>query len=86
MAVYPRAFWPNGGIGKTRPREALPRAPTCFKWNYGLQAWCARSTCRARPPFFFGYGVGATGNVAQEGSKRPPLLTTCWGGMPPQLY
>ena len=28
--VHPRLFRPNGGGGKTRPREAPPRAPTCF--------------------------------------------------------
>ena len=36
--VHPPFLQPNGGIGKTRLREALPRAPTCLKFNYDALA------------------------------------------------
>ena len=35
---------PNGGIGRTRPREALPRAPTCPN----MTCWQGTQTTRAR--------------------------------------
>ena len=31
--VHPPYFRPNGGMGKTRLREAFPPAPTWFKFN-----------------------------------------------------
>ena len=46
----------------------------------------APSPCRARALFVFGHVVGANGTAAHEGSKWSPLLITCWGNMPPQLY
>ena len=36
--------------------------------------------------FFFGHAVGAIGTTEQEESSGSPLLTTCWGDMPPHLY
>ena len=82
----PRLLRPKGSIGKTRPQEALPRAPTCSnsittRWQH------ARRPCRARTCFcfFFRHVCEANGTAAQEGSQGFPLLTLCWGGMPRHL-
>ena len=64
----PRIFRPNEGIGKPRPREALPRASTCFKFNSDTLTRCPQAMPSTRT-FFFGHVVGANGTVAQEGSK-----------------
>ena len=68
----PGVFKRNGGIGKTRPRNALPRAPACFKFNSGALT-------------FFRARCWGERHRRAEGVKRiRPLLTT-WGDMPPQL-
>ena len=69
-------------MGKTRPREALPRVPTCPKFSYEALARCPQPMPRTHTffVFFFGHVVGANGTAAQEGSYGSPLLTTCWGG------
>ena len=59
-------FQLNGGIGNTRPREALPRAPTWPKFNSDA---LARPAAHAQGThlFFFEHTVGANGTAAQEG-------------------
>ena len=80
-------FQPNGRIAKTRPREALPRAPICPKFNSDALARCPQpDTEDAYLSFFSGHVVGANGTAAEKGSQGSPLLTTCWWGRPPHLY
>ena len=68
--VYPRICQPDGGIGKTRPREALPRAPTRFKFNSDALARCPQPMPSTHTLFsFFGHVIGANGTVALGGQK-----------------
>ena len=36
--VYPLLLWSNGGIGKTRLRQAPPRTPDCPKFSFDALA------------------------------------------------
>ena len=74
----PRVFQRTGGRGKTRPRNALPRVPACFKFNYDAPRRCSQLMPNTRNFVFFGHVVGANGTAAL-GSKRPPPT-------PPKLY
>lgn len=75
--VNPSPFQPNGGVGKTRPREVPTRASTCLELN---------SDARARRPqpmqsthtSFFGHAFRADGPVALP-------IQLQFGGMPPQF-
>ena len=89
----PRVFKPNGGIDKTRPRNALRRAPACFNFN-SVPPWQdARSPCRARAPFlftfivyFFRHVIGANGTVVGAGriQRIPPFDHMLGGGVCPR--
>ena len=68
-------------MGKTRPREAFPRAPLGSEFNY--------DALPRTPAFFFFFRVrcwGYNGTAAQEVSNEIPLLSKYCGGIPPQLY
>ena len=52
--------------GKTRPREALPRAPTGLKFNHAALTRCPQPMPSTDTFFCFGHVVGANGTAAQE--------------------
>ena len=49
----PRIFKPNGGIGKTFPRNTLQRAPACFKFSTEALARVPQPMPCTRFFFFF---------------------------------
>ena len=59
--VYPRLFRPNGDLSKTPPREALPHAPSCFKFYADALARYPQPMPSTRAFFvFFGHVLGLT--------------------------
>ena len=65
--VYPPDFVVKRGIGKTRPREALPRAPNYPKFSRDALARCPWPLLSTHT-FFFEPVVGADGTVAHARS------------------
>ena len=69
-------FQPYGGVGKTRPREAFPSAPTGSEFNSDALARCPQpmpSTLLFY--FFFGHVALVNSIAAQKESKQFPLMT-----------
>ena len=85
--VYLLLFWSIGDIGQTRPREALAHAPDCPKSSSDALVRCLQTLPSTRTFYLLlEHVVGASRTVARAGSYGSPLLTTRWGGMPPQIY
>ena len=75
--VYPPLLQTNGGIGKTRPREAPPRAPTGLNFNCGALARCPQPIPSTYVYLFlvFGHIIGAEGTDRAAGGVQtiPPF-------------
>ena len=69
--VYPRLLWPHGGIGKTRPREAPPRAPNCAKFSSDALAKCPQPLPSTHI-FFFSSTLRLTRPRRTRGLRDPP--------------
>ena len=85
--VYLQLSRPKGGIGKTRPWEALQRAPTCLKFNYDALVRCPQPMSSTHIiSFISGYVVGSNGSPVQEGSYGSlPLTMVHVGGVCPRI-
>ena len=71
--VYPRVLKPNGGAGKSRPRNALPRAPACFKSNSDALARCPQPMPSTRNFVLSGRLLGRTLQPRTRGQNGSPF-------------
>ena len=70
-----------------RPREAFPRAPTGFEFNYDeLARYPQAMTSTPAYSVIFGDVVGDNSTAAPKVSDKFPLWAKYCGGIPPKLY
>ena len=79
--VYPLEFRPFGGRGETRPRQALPRAPTCPNCN--LDALARRPQPMPSTHTLFCFFWARPWACGAGGGKRIPPFDYKLGGYIP---